>query len=72
MDIDNQLEESYNLNDIEMECANEGDLDEQKAVNFNKLPKVEAKPKPLLQSKALRWHMPIIGEVPMSKYKHQF
>jgi hypothetical protein len=67
MEVDNQMpEESYNLNDIEMECVNEGDLS-GKELDMKQLPKVDASPQPLLKSKGLKWHMPIIGEVPMSK-----
>jgi hypothetical protein len=55
------------MNDIEMECVNEGDLT-RKQLDLQQVPKVDTKPKPLLKSKALKWHMPIIGEVPMSKF----
>lgn len=65
MEVDHQ-EESYNLNDIEMECVNQGDLSE-KELELKQIPKIDDRPKPLLKSKALRYHMPIIGEVPMSK-----
>ena len=55
--------ESYNPGDLEMEIVQETDLSAN-----NSLPAL--KPEPFLKSKALRWHMPIIGEVPLSKYHH--
>jgi hypothetical protein len=50
-------QESFNPEDIEMECVNEMDKGGQ----------LHQKPTPILKSKALKWHMPIIGEVPLSK-----
>lgn len=60
------VEDSYHhYNDIEMECANQEELHQNKRV-LKQAAKLK-KPEPVLKSKALRWHMPIIGEVPMSK-----
>jgi len=47
--------------DIEMECANQVDTYGKELI------KQVTYVQPALKTKALRWHMPIIGEVPMSK-----
>lgn len=60
------MEESCAINDIEMECANQGDLG-YKGQLIKQVNKQAFIPQPVLKTKALRWHMPIIGEVPMSK-----
>jgi hypothetical protein len=45
----------------------EDQADQEKAISgFNKVPELQIEEKHLL-SKTLRWYMPIIGEVPMSK-----
>ena len=60
----NEVVDSYHYNDIEMECANQDDIHQSK--RHVKEPK-QSKPEPILKSKALRWHMPIVGEIPLSK-----
>jgi len=49
--------------DLEMEAVNQPDLPSTPLFKPQAVPKVKS----ALKSKALRWHMPIIGEVPMSK-----
>lgn len=52
-----------------MECTNNEDLNESYIPPVAKpvpLPPA-ALPERVLRSKALRWHMPVIGEVPLSK-----
>ena len=57
--------DNYNPGDLEMEIVQETDL------SGNNIPQ-EKLPQHQLQSKALRWHMPIIGEIPLSKYLQKF
>ena len=56
----NHIETEY----AEMEDAAEGQPDESSNLNRKSPSKGEQKQ---LESKTLRWYMPIIGEVPMSK-----
>lgn len=59
-------EESFQINDIEMECANQADLGYKQQL-IKQVASAALSSAPALASKALRWHMPIIGEIPMSK-----
>lgn len=65
---DHAAEDSYHQ-DIEMECAHLEEDQDTQMHGFSKLKDASATrmEEPILKSKALRWHMPIIGEVPMSK-----
>jgi len=66
---DEHLAEDEYHQDIDMECAHlqEEQDSEMNAYNKQKVTSTTKKEEPILKSKVLRWHMPIIGEVPMSK-----
>ena len=66
MDVERQ-DEGYQSNDIEMEIVNENDAD-MVVDNINNRKENQHDNTTQLKSKALKWHMPIIGEVPISKY----
>ena len=51
-----------------MECVNMGDIDTRHHQKQARAVKNNIPQQRKLKSKALRWHMPVIGEVPLSKF----